>query len=98
MRPRARGLSEADRALWADYATRLEPLPGRGAAKQPVAPAATKRLASPVTPPPAPPLAPPQSRPPVAVAAPRKIVAPLTVGDQPGGIDKATWQRFRTGK
>jgi DNA-nicking Smr family endonuclease len=25
-------------------------------------------------------------------------VAPLTVGDQPGGIDKATWQRFRTGK
>jgi DNA-nicking Smr family endonuclease len=22
----------------------------------------------------------------------------LTVGDQPGGIDKATWQRFRTGK
>ena len=24
--------------------------------------------------------------------------APLAVGDQPGGIDKATWRRFRTGK
>jgi DNA-nicking Smr family endonuclease len=57
-------------------------------AKPPLVPAATK------------PLAPPSSRPAVAVAvaAPRKIAAPLTVGDQPGGIDKATWQRFRTGK
>ena len=24
--------------------------------------------------------------------------APLAVGTQPGGIDKATWQRFRSGK
>jgi DNA-nicking Smr family endonuclease len=85
MRPRARGLSEADRALWAEYATRLVPLPGRAVAKQP---AAATNLP-----------APPQPRPAVAPAkAPRRIVAPLTVGDQPGGIDKATWQRFRTGK
>jgi DNA-nicking Smr family endonuclease len=26
------------------------------------------------------------------------MAAPLTVGEQPGGIDSATWQRFRTGK
>jgi DNA-nicking Smr family endonuclease len=88
MRPRARGLSEADRALWAEYATRLVPLPGRAVGKKHLAPAAAS------------PPAPPQPRA-VVVApakAPRKIVAPLTVGDQPGGIDKATWQRFRTGK
>ena len=26
------------------------------------------------------------------------MAPPLTVGDQPGGIDSATWQRFRSGK
>jgi DNA-nicking Smr family endonuclease len=26
------------------------------------------------------------------------MASPLTVDDQPGGIDSATWQRFRTGK
>jgi DNA-nicking Smr family endonuclease len=26
------------------------------------------------------------------------MASPLTVGHQPGGIDSATWQRFRTGK
>jgi DNA-nicking Smr family endonuclease len=86
MRLRTRGLSESDRALWAEYATRLVPLPGRAVAKEPTPPAAT------------PPSAPPQPRSAVPATAPRKIVAPLTVGDQPGGIDKATWQRFRTGK
>ena len=42
----------------------------------------------------------PQPRPKVAAQAtkPRKMASPLTVGDQPGGIDSATWQRFRTGK
>jgi DNA-nicking Smr family endonuclease len=26
------------------------------------------------------------------------MASPLTVGDHPGGIDSATWQRFRSGK
>jgi DNA-nicking Smr family endonuclease len=89
MAPRARGLSEADKAVWASYASRLAPLRGN-AAKTPPEPAV-------IHPPPA---AVPQPRPKTAVQAthPRKMASPLTVGDQPGGIDTGTWQRFRTGK
>jgi DNA-nicking Smr family endonuclease len=89
MRPRARGLSEADRELWADYATRLVPLSGRAVARQQAAPA--KAVNPPAS-------AQPRTGKTVATTIARKVVAPLTVGDQPGGIDKATWQRFRTGK
>lgn len=98
MRPRARGLSDGDRALWAEYAARLVPLRGRAVTKQPTAPASPSPTAAPA--PALPRTGPPNPRPGVALpAAPaRKIGAPLTVGDQPGGIDKATWQRFRTGK
>ena len=89
MPPRRRGLSEADQALWADYASKLAPLRGRkaglppGPAKPETGPAAA-----------------PQSVPKVTPPAPgrRKITAALSVGDQPGGIDSATWQRFRSGK
>lgn len=89
MPPRPRGLSEADQALWANYVSQLAPLRGRGARKpqeaKPAPPAA---------------LADPQPRPRVAAQAtkPRKMASPLAVGDQPGGIDSATWQRFRTGR
>ena len=40
-------------------------------------------------------------------ASPRQVAAaragqaklpPLSVGEQPGGVDRATWQRFRTGR
>jgi DNA-nicking Smr family endonuclease len=93
MPPRPRRLSESDRALWESYASQLVPLRGRPGNKPPV----------PETPPipVPPPMAPvPQPRP--KLAAPgtktRKMAAPLTVGDQPGGIDSATWQRFRSGK
>jgi DNA-nicking Smr family endonuclease len=89
MPPRARGLSEADRALWANYASQLVPLRGRTGQQRP-------------DPKPSTPQAPldPQPRPNVAAQAtkPRKMASPLTIGDQPGGIDTATWQRFRTGK
>ena len=93
MPPRTRGLSEADQALWANYASQLVPLRShRG--KPSAAPA-------PSTPPPvvATPADPPP-RPKVAAQAskPRKMASPLSVGDQPGGIDTATWQRFRSGK
>jgi DNA-nicking Smr family endonuclease len=85
MPPRARGLSEADQALWANYAQHLSPLRGRAAAKpaaQPPAPPAPKP-GSPKIPPPA------KSRP---------MTTPLAVGSQPGGLDKATWHRFQSGK
>ena len=92
MRPHARGLSAADRALWADYASRLAPLRGRPAQK-PLEPPKAKDP-SPGSP------APAKPRPTFAaqVSASRKVPPPLTVGDPPAGIDKATWQRFRTGK
>jgi DNA-nicking Smr family endonuclease len=89
MPPRTRGLTEADQALWASYAGQITPLRGRAADKpvehKPVAPPEQRE---------------PPVRPKVAAQAtkPRKMASPLTVGDHPGGIDKATWQRFRSGK
>jgi DNA-nicking Smr family endonuclease len=91
MPPRARRLSEADQALWATYASQLAPLRGRVAKKPPI-PAAT----GPAPASPAPPAAPTTTA--VKSPKPRTASAPLAVGTQPGGIDKATWQRFRSGK
>jgi DNA-nicking Smr family endonuclease len=90
MPPRARRLSEADQALWASYASKLAPLRGRSVRKA----AEPKPIAAPLA------AAEPQPRPKVAAKAtkPRRMASPLSVGEQPGGIDSATWQRFRTGK
>ncbi len=80
-----RGLTETDRAVWASYARCVAPMPGI------------------VVPPPEsllPPLTPqalklPQTQParPFSQAA-----AALLVGAAPGGLDAATWNRFRQGK
>jgi DNA-nicking Smr family endonuclease len=89
-----RRLSEADQALWALYASHLAPLRGH-VAKKPQPPQTPPQIQPPpvpVTP------IPPRAKLPVPVTKPRKMAAPLTVGDQPGGIDSATWQRFRSGK
>jgi DNA-nicking Smr family endonuclease len=94
MPPRKRGLTEADRALWAGYATQIAPLrgrPGRNLPKAaPLEPTAEAALAP----------APKPPRPKVAAQAskPRMRASPLAVGTQPGGIDKATWHRFQSGK
>lgn len=95
---RLRGLSEADRALWASYAGQLTPLRGRGGARRSEPEAAVPQAVqfqAPAGVQPDPP-----TRPKVAAQAtkPRKMASPLTVGDHPGGIDTATWQRFRSGK
>nr|WP_294516323.1 Smr/MutS family protein [uncultured Rhodopila sp.] len=90
MPPRARRLSDADKASWANYARLIAPLPG----KIGVSPPDTR----PIEPPPTPADLPPRVRVPPAVAKPRAKPPVLSVGEQPGGIDKATWQRFRTGK
>ena len=77
-------LTEADRAVWASYASRVSPLPGRECAgASPPGPAAI-----------------PPGRPrPVAVSRvahqPRQ---PLAIGAHPAGVDRATWHRFRTGR
>ena len=95
MPPRARRLSEADQALWASYAQKLAPLRGR-AAKRSAQPAPKK--STPIEP--APVASAPQPRLKIAavISKPRTMTAVLAVGTQPGGIDKATWQRFQSGK
>ena len=91
MPPRPRRLSEADQALWASYASQLAPLRGREVRKP--AEAALGPLV-----PPAAADAPPRPKVAAQATGPRKMASPLTVGDHPGGIDSATWQRFRSGK
>jgi DNA-nicking Smr family endonuclease len=86
MPPRARGLSEADKALWASYARQIAPLSGR----KPAEPALSAE-AEPVAVVPVP-------RAHAAVSPAKTKAAPLSVGIQPGGIDSASWQRLRTGK
>jgi DNA-nicking Smr family endonuclease len=86
--PRRKGLSETDREEWAAYARLVAALPGR---TLPEAPAAPIAVAVPVPNPP-PPLPPTQTR---HAAAPRETIA---VGAQPGGLDKSTWAKFRSGR
>jgi DNA-nicking Smr family endonuclease len=89
MARRARGLTDADRALWANYVSELKPLRSRVGGKRPD-PIPTTRQAPPD----------PKALPRSAAQAnkPRAMASPVNVGDPPGGIDKATWHRFRTGK
>jgi DNA-nicking Smr family endonuclease len=90
MPPRARGLTEADQALWANYAQQLSPLKGR--TRKPPQPAAPAKPPQPSPPPKPRPATSPQA------AKPRMMASPLAVGTQPGGIDKATWHRFQSGR
>ena len=86
---RTKTLTDTDRSEWAAYASRVLPLPGKALPP-----------AEPIIMPAAPPLAP------TAVASPslpptratRQPAVTLTVGDNPGGLDKSSWNRLRTGK
>jgi DNA-nicking Smr family endonuclease len=82
-----RSLTEADAADWARFAQLITPLRGRGAL--PPAPAAA--------PPPAAVL-PPRPAAAVTATARRLRPDPVAIGDAPGGVDTATWQRLRGGK
>jgi DNA-nicking Smr family endonuclease len=82
-RPR---LTEADRQYWALYAQQITPLQGRSAPPLPPVPeAAAPAVAQHADA--------PKVRPPTRAQA-----APIAVGDNPGGVDRATWQRLRTGR
>ena len=84
---RRRDLSETDRAAWASYARLVAPLPGVLAPEPPAV--------RPASGPPPPPAMLPH------IQAPHPTVpraAPLVVGHSPGGVDRATWSRFRGGK
>ena len=77
-------LTDQERRDWAAYVRLIRPLPGR--AVPPLADIAADPE--------------PPDRP-VLLVAPRSRVSPaadLAVGDQPGGLDSASWNRFRSGK
>ena len=76
-------LTDADRALWRSYASRIRPLAD----------------CVPLAPGPEPTVVPrARSRPLAPGYAGHATLAPLAIGTQPGGVDSATWHRFRTGK
>jgi DNA-nicking Smr family endonuclease len=82
---RARSLTDHDRAEWADYVRHVTAFSGRDI---PIAPPSEKRS------------------PPLRKAAPAPVPAPkpssrtpqLVTGEHPAGLDKSSWNRFRTGK
>lgn len=77
-----RALTEADRRAWQTYVQQVAKLPGTAMPPEP------PTAAEPSGPPPG--LAPPK--------LPKPPPTPLEVGTAPGGIDRATWSRFRAGK
>ena len=84
--PRRKHLTEADRALWASYASRISPLPDHARAL----PASED----------APVVLDPPTRP-RTMAVARGASHPstiLAIGTHPGGVDSASWHRFRTGR
>jgi DNA-nicking Smr family endonuclease len=84
--PRPKPLTEADRAEWAAYARHIRPMPGRPMPALPELP-------------PGPDLPEPLRRPARPVPRPATpLPSALAVGDQPGGLDNASWNRFRSGK
>lgn len=91
MRPPRRVKSAADRAIdqaiWANYLTKVRPLPGRAAPPLPPAPPRwAVGSAAPVAP--------------ASLPAPKRRGAlhKISVGAVPAGLDRGSWQRFRTGR
>lgn len=85
MSPRRRPiLTEQDRSDWAAYARLVRALPGRAVPALPG-----------ILPPPEPPGSPAV---PAVAASSKALATPVSVGGQPGGLDSATWTRFRSGK
>lgn len=83
--PRRTRLTEADRALWAAYAAQLRPLSGR---TRPTVPAAPEPAGAPAV----------RLRPAAPTRNNHRPLPPLSIGVPPGGVDSATWHRFRTGR
>lgn len=82
--PRRKILSDADRDQWAAFARLVAAMPGR-------------EIFAPPEPAPIPPPAPTPAPTPPAVR-PSGQTHGLDVGAHPGGLDKSTWTKFRTGR
>jgi len=84
MSRKRKDLTDADRAHWAGYTAGIRRL--------------EKPIASPSS---APSSADHREQPPRAPRAPTRSAAaasPLTIGEAPGGVDRASWERFRSGR
>lgn len=79
------GLTDADRAAWASYASHVVPLPGQVRPAPPPKPSAAPAPASPAA---------PASR----IKTARRAAPDLSVGAQAPGVDNASWRRLRTGR
>jgi DNA-nicking Smr family endonuclease len=86
---RPRSLTTQDEAVWAEFVRSVAPLPGRHVPPLPSAPIDEQAAPSPPATPPAP-----------GAGSARRAHPPpaLTVGETPSGVDRASWQRFRSGK
>jgi DNA-nicking Smr family endonuclease len=84
-RPRRKGLSRDDLALWHAFTADILPLFGHVRPEAPVQPLAPEAAVPPLLPKPRP--APP----------PRPMVPELRVGEQPGGLDRRRWRALRKG-
>ena len=82
---RRKVLSELDRAEWAAYASQVAPLPGVAVPEMPQTAL--------------PPTATPNAVEPRAVPVVRLLgVKLIAVGENPGGLDRSSWDRLRSGK
>lgn len=95
-------VTEADRAAWAGFTRHVASLSGGVASagsaptSGPVPPSGPFAKDAPV--PPTKLVSRSAARPVAVQAQPGTAAAPLAIGAAPGGVDRATWQRFRTGK
>jgi DNA-nicking Smr family endonuclease len=78
------GLTEADRTHWAGYTAGIRPL-GKHISSPPSATSSAGHAEQ-------------LPRAPEAVRRRVAVPSPLTIGEAPGGVDRATWDRFRSGK
>jgi DNA-nicking Smr family endonuclease len=85
--PRRKKLTDTDRTIWAAFAGQIAPLSSRMPPQPPAAPAGMQ--AEPPEPP---------RRPTPSARSPGAASEALSVGDQPGGVDKASWKRLHSGK
>jgi DNA-nicking Smr family endonuclease len=93
---RGNRLTQADREAWAGFARHVAPLPGRTPQSVLVCTPRDAEAASPGSTPPPSPRPPPRRA--EAPARPSSGASTLSIGGPPAGVDKATWQRFRTCK
>lgn len=79
-------MGDEDQSAWANYLRGVRTLPGRIPVEPPPLP---------IAPAPSPAV---EAEPPPRPRAPRKMATEVAIGAAPAGVDKSSWQRFRSGR